>query len=86
MKKLFLVLIPLVALGFSSCKKCGTCTITTVTSVNQQVTGYPQTTTSTVEECGDDYKDLKDNGTATSTTTVQGISATTTTTTTYIDD
>lgn len=53
MKK-FLLLLPALALtGFISCKKCQTCTTTTVQSYN----GFSQTTNSSNEYCGDEYDD-----------------------------
>lgn len=53
MKKLFtLAFVSLmIAGGFSSCKKCQTCT----TKTTQNVLGFDQTVTTSEEYCGDDY-------------------------------
>lgn len=61
----------------TGCKKCATCTTTTTTTVNVSTPGYPQTTKSTFEACGDDLK-AADGKTATSTSTVGAIKATST--------
>jgi hypothetical protein len=60
-----------------SCKKCATCTQTITTTVNVSTPGYPQTTKSTFEACGDDLKAV-DGKTTTSTTSLGGITATAT--------
>lgn len=46
------------ALGFSACQKCGTCTTTTVIEANPPTTGYPQTSTSTSHLCGDEFEKM----------------------------
>jgi hypothetical protein len=52
MNKVLLVAVVLLA-GFTSCKKCQTCTITTT-----QDTGiFPITTSTSEEYCGDEYDD-----------------------------
>ena len=61
----------------TSCKKCATCTQTITTSVNVSTPGYPQTTKSTFEACGDDLKAV-DGKTTTSTSSTGGITATAT--------
>ena len=60
MKKLFLISISVLALGFISCKKCQTCTVTTV----QQYSGQPEQTSTTSEDyCGKEYDDAPAEGT-----------------------
>lgn len=59
------------------CKKCETCTQTITTSVNVSTPGYPQTTKSTFEACGDDLK-AADGATTTSSSSSGGITATAT--------
>lgn len=60
MKKLFFISLTVCALGFVSCKKCQTCTTTTV----QQYSGQPaQTATATEEYCGDEYDNAPAEGT-----------------------
>ncbi len=61
----------------TGCKKCATCTQTITTKVNVSTTGYPQTTKSTFEACGDDLKAV-DGKTTTSTSSSGGITATAT--------
>jgi hypothetical protein len=62
---------------FTSCKKCATCTQTITTSVNVSTPGYPQTSQSTFEACGEDLKAV-DGKTTTSTQSSGGITATAT--------
>ncbi len=72
------------AIIFSSCSKddaCKQCTTTIRTSVNVSTPGYPQTSTTTSEFCGDDVK--KVNGkTNTATSSAGSIVATSVSTTT----
>ncbi len=77
MKKFFLIGSALVLFGAYGCEKCKDCTTTTTTTVSVPVPGYPQTTTTTFEACGDELKDV-DGKVITSKTTVQGITATAT--------
>jgi hypothetical protein len=65
---------------FTSCKKCANCTQTATTSVNVSTPGYPQTSQTTFEACGDDLKAV-DGKTTTSTASSGSITATTTATT-----
>ena len=64
------------AIAFSGCEKCYTCTTTTTTRVNVSTPGYPQTTTTSFEACGDD-KDSAE-GTTTATSSAGNITATAT--------
>ncbi len=60
MKKVFIISVSVLALGFMSCKKCQTCTTTTT----QQYSGQPaQTVTASQEYCGDDYDNAPAEGT-----------------------
>jgi hypothetical protein len=61
----------------TGCKKCATCTQTIITTVNVNTPGYPQTTKSTFEACGNDLKAV-DGQTTTSTSSAGGITATAT--------
>lgn len=63
MKKvlLSLSLIVFAAMGFTSCKKCQTCT----TTVEQTVLGIYQKTSVSDEYCGDDYNSAPAEGTVT---------------------
>lgn len=72
-----LLIIALLFILGVSCKKekCGTCTTTITTSVNVSTPGYPQTSTTTQNACGDDYEDL-DGKTITSTAQQGNIIAT----------
>jgi hypothetical protein len=84
MKKLNLLLFGLVlfnAITFIGCKKCATCTQTITTTVNVSTPGYPQTTKTTFEACGEDLK-AADGKTTTSTSSSGGIRATATSKTT----
>lgn len=77
----FSILIMLITLLIiPACKKCGTCHQTVVTSVTPYVTGYPQTTNTTFDACGDDLKDAP--GSSTTTSTSQGYTITVKETTT----
>lgn len=73
--------ITLITIGFlfaaflTSCEKCGTCTVTTTTTVNVSTPGYPQTTVTTFDACGDELKNAHGT-TTTSTVTSGGIRAT----------
>lgn len=57
MKKI-IILIVLLQILFISCKRCAECTVKTTSSITPNITGYPQTTYSTLELCGDDLKEL----------------------------
>lgn len=58
-KQILLLAFTSLALGFSSCKKCQTCTTTTVQSYN----GIEVSTNSEQEYCGDDYENAPAEGT-----------------------
>ncbi len=76
MKKLLSLIVfgSLITLNYS-CQKCMTCVQTTTTSVNVQVSGYPQVTRSSFDACGDELKSV--NGkTITASSTYDGITAT----------
>ncbi len=78
--KITLGMLFLSAAVFTSCKKCANCTQTATTSVNVSTPGYPQTTQTTFEACGDDLKAV-DGKTVTSSASSGSIIATTTATT-----
>ena len=61
----------------TGCKKCATCTQTITTTVNVSTPGYPQTSKTTFEACGDNLKAV-DGKTTTSTSSSGGITATAT--------
>lgn len=75
-KQLFILLVS--ALSFASCKKCGTCQFTTTTNASPAIQGYPQTTKTEQSGCGDDYKDMQNFTSTTSTTNSGGYTITTT--------
>jgi len=75
--KLSLGILLLGTIVFTSCKKCANCTQTATTNVNVSTPGYPQTTQTTFEACGDDLKAV-DGKTTTSTATSGSVTATTT--------
>lgn len=58
-----------------SCNQCGTCTTTITTTVNVSTPGYPQTSKTTFNACGKDYRDANGKQ-STSTSTSGGITAT----------
>ena len=62
---------------FTGCKKCATCTQTITTTVNVSTPGYPQTSQSTFEACGEDLKAV-DGKTTTTTSSSGNITATAT--------
>lgn len=73
MKKLNILLSGLMLLSTTTiigCKKCATCTQTITTSVNVSTPGYPQTSKSTFEACGDDLSAV--NGKTTTATSSSG--------------
>ena len=76
MKKILIILI---ALSLLSCDKeeCYTCTTIMTTTVNMDLPGYPQTIKTTTVKCGteEDISNYEKEGTASTTVTVQGISA-----------
>jgi hypothetical protein len=61
----------------TGCKKCATCTQTITTTVNVSTPGYPQTSKTTFEACGDELGKV-DGKTTTSTSSSGGITATAT--------
>ena len=76
MKQVFFLLS--IAFAGYGCNKCGQCTQTTTTQVSPSTPGYPQTTTTNFEACGDNLNDV--NGkTTTAKSTVGAVTATTTT-------
>ncbi len=84
MKKVKILLFGLVlfsTITFIGCKKCATCTQTITTTVNVSTPGYPQTSKTTFEACGDDLKAV-DGKTTTSTSSSGNITATATSKTT----
>jgi hypothetical protein len=76
-KKTLLVILLFGTAVFTNCKKCATCTQTITTSVNVSTPGYPQTSKTTFEACGDDLKAV-DGKTTTSTSSSGSITATAT--------
>jgi hypothetical protein len=62
---------------FTGCEKCATCTQTITTTVNVSTPGYPQTSRTTFEACGDELEAV-DGTTTTSTSSSGGITATAT--------
>ena len=69
MKKL-IISISILAVLFSSCKKCGTCTTKITTSCdNYNVKGFPQETTSKFDACDEKLIEAE-NATSTTTSTV----------------
>jgi len=78
--KTIILAMSIIVMGFVSCEKCETCITTTVTSTSVSTPGYPQTTKTTFEACGDQLKQIDGNKT-TSTAYAGNISATSTATT-----
>lgn len=70
MKKILTIIVITISITSLSCKKCATCTQTTTTTVTPATTGYPQTSTTTFEACGQDLKDI--NGKTVTSTSKQG--------------
>jgi len=71
-----IVLLIVSSLLFQNCKKCRQCTtsVKTVTDVNGNVPGYPQTSngSSSFEACGDDLKRVDGKTTTTKSTAGSG--------------
>jgi hypothetical protein len=76
-KILFLCALTIVLSVLTGCKKCATCTQTITTTVNVSTPGYPQTSKTTFEACGDNLKAV-DGTTTTSSSSAGGITATAT--------
>lgn len=84
MKTITLSFLIISVLTLNSCKKCADCTRVDTTTASPSTPGFPYTSKTTFEACGDELKEV-DGKTTTSKTIQSGVTVTLKSTTTCVD-